>query len=218
MSSNVGVPGNTSSMLGRVLNASQMQTSDGQPGEFAMGRHQQLYADEVHGAFFAATSRGRSFSAMANGVTGRTILAAAGTTSGFMFYNPAGTGVNMEITSILTLPLTATDVVGALALEYGAPPTTVTNAVTPVSTMVGGTSQTALCKASYGSTIVAMTALMWLPVFIQTTAGVLQGSSGLFLPNGSLIIAPGGAVNIISTTSQSTNLWAQGVTWTETPI
>jgi len=218
MPSNIGTPGNIFSLVGRLLNPSVIQTSDGLAAEVALGRHQQLFVDDVHGPYHALTNRGRTWSAQANAATGRTILAAGGTTSGFMFYNPASSGVNMEIIEIVCLPLTATDVVGVIGLESGAPPTTVANAATPVSNFSGGTAVTNKCLASYGSTIVAMTFLKWLPIFVQTTAGVLQGSSGIYNPWGSLVIAPGGAINIVSSSSQSTNLWAQSVTWAEYPI
>jgi hypothetical protein len=209
------IPGTALPLVGLTQNPAATQVNDTQLGQPSLGRHGQLHTAAVHGPRFAAASRGVVFSANANDGTGRTILGGGGTTSGFMFYNPVGSGINMEILDILTLPLTATDVVGVLALEYGAPPTTVTNAATVRSNFIGGSAQTALGKASYGSTIVAMTFLRWLPVFIQTTAGVLQGSSGSYDPQGSLVIAPGGAINIISSTTQSTNLWAQSVTWAE---
>jgi hypothetical protein len=215
MAGNVILPGSTTPLATQTANPAQTQVADTLPAILSTGRHGQVHTADVHGQFYAGSSRGNVFSANANDGTGRTILAGGGTTSGFMFYNPTGSGVNMEIIEILVLPLTATDVVGVLGLEYGAPPTTVTNAATVRSDLIGGTSQTALCKASYGSTIVAMTFLKWLPMFVQTTAGVLQGSQGLYTPNGGLIIAPGGAVNIISSTTQSTNLWAQSVTWAE---
>jgi hypothetical protein len=200
-----------------VRNPAQAADQDGSVSIVGGSRNGSIYADPIHGNTFHGNIRGRMFSAAANGVTGRTILAAAGTTSGFMFYNPSGSGVEMEIVEIICLPLTATDVVGVIGLEVGAPPTTVTNAVTPVSNLQGDSGQTALCKASYGSTIVAMTFLSWLPIFVQTTAGVLQGSTGIYRPEGRLILGPNGAANIISSTSQSTNLWAQSVTWIEWP-
>lgn len=202
-------------LYGQARNPAAESDQDASFLPISIGRHGQQHVASIHGTSFAATQRGVLFSANANDATGRTILAAGGTTSGFMFYNPVGSGINMEIVEIIASPLTATDVVGVLGLEYGAPPTTVSNAATVRSNLIGGTSQTALGKASYGSTIVAMTFLRWLPVFVQTTAGVLQGSTVMYRPDGNLVIAPGGAVNIISSTSQSTNLWAQSVTWAE---
>lgn len=216
--SSVFLPGSSTNMVGRTKNPAVEQVNDTLLNEFSMGRHGQVHAADIHGWFYAAASRGAVFSANANDATGRTILGAGGTTSGFMFYNPVGSTVNMEILEIETLPLTATDVVGVLGLEYGAPPTTVANAATVRGHLIGGTNQTAQGKASYGSTIVAMTFLRWLPMFVQTTAGVLQGSNGIYQPNGHLVIAPGGAVNIIASTSESTNLWAQSVTWAEWPV
>lgn len=198
-----------------VQNPVQNQIQDTGLAPLSVGRQGDLLFSGVHDAFYTATARGNVFVANANDATGRTILAPAGTTSGFMFYNPVGSGINMEILEIIVLPLTATDVVGVIGVEYGAPPTTVGNAATVRNTLINGTGLTAQGKASYGSTIVAMTFLQWLPVFVQTTAGVLQGSSGLYNPRGTFVLAPGGAMNIVSSTTQSTNLWAQSVKWAE---
>ena len=204
-------------LVGVVKNSTLEQDNDTTAQIISLGRHGEQHMAAIHGEMFSPASRGRVFSANANDATGRTILGAGGTTSGFMFYNPVGSGVNMEVLELIVSPLTATDVVGVIGLEFGAPPTTVANAATVRSTLIGGSAQTALCKASYGSTIVAMTFLHWLPIFVQTTAGVLQGSNVVYYPHGSLVIAPGGAINIISSTTQSTNLWAQSVTWAEWP-
>ena len=204
-------------LVGVVTNPATNQYPDVSGQVVGMSRHGSIFADEVHGQYFAATVRGNVFTASAAAGTGRTILAAGGTTSGFMFYNPVGSGVNMEIIELDLSPTTATDVVGSLGLEYGAPPTTVSNADTVLSNFINGRALTAQCKASHGSTIVAMTFFKYLPVFIQTTAGVATGT-WQFLFNGSLVLAPGGAINIISLTSQSTNVWAQAVTWAEWPV
>ena len=205
-------------LVGVVRNPAQAQDQDSSVSVAGMGRNGNIYADPIHGNTFHGNVRGRMFSAQSNATTGRTILAAGGTTSGFMFYNPAGSGVNMEIVELMVLPLTATDVVGVIGVEIGAPPTTVGTAATATSNLGGSSAQTPLCKASYGSTIAAMTFLFWLPIFVQTTAGVLMGSNGLYRPEGRLILGPNGAANIVSSTTQSTNLWAQSVTWVEWPI
>lgn len=206
-------------LVGVVQNPTQTQNPDVTVSPMSMGRNGDVHATPVHGSFYAATARGRVFSASAAAKTGTTLLAPGGTTSGFMFYNPVGSGINMEILEIAVMPTTATDVVGSIGLEFGAPPSVVGNADVVNSDLIGGSSQTALGKASHGSTIVAMTFLRFLPIFVQTTAGVLQGSLVVWEPNGSLILAPGGAVNIVAAiTSQGANVWSQGVTWAEWPL
>ena len=188
MANIVGIPGNIMSFVGRVLKPAATQINDGQPTEISLSRHGAIHVSPNTGPAYPMCAAGAVFTASANDGTGRTILAGGGTTSGFMFYNPVGSGVIMDILELLTLPLTATDVVGVLGLEYGAPPTTVANAATVRSSAPSGPNVTAQCKASYGSTIVAMTWLRNLPVFVQTTAGVLQGSNGLYKPEGSLLL------------------------------
>jgi len=205
-------------LVGVVRNPAQAADQDSSVSVIGMSRHGSAYADAIHGGFWHSTLRGRVFSATAHGLTGVAPLAPAGTTAGFMFYNPAGSNVNMEILEITALPVTATDVVAVLGIEVGGVPSAVGTAVTPVSNLQGNSAQTALCKAAYGSTIAAMTLLYFMPVFVQTTAGVLQGSLGTYRPNGNLILGPNSGANIVSTITQSTNLWNQCVIWAEWPL
>lgn len=211
---------NPSGIIGGVTrNPLQEQNTDGTQVTASLGRHGHLHTADIHGQYFAATGRGAVFSACAAGGTGVAILAPGGTTAGFMFYNPVGTGMNMEILEICAAPKTATDVVDVIGLEYGTVPSAVGTADTVISQLIGGTSQTAQGKAAHGSTIAAMTVLRWLPIFVQTTAGVMQGSMVTYQPNGSLVLAPGGAINIMANpTTQGTNLWMQHVIWAEWPI
>src|SRR5579859_6275625 len=110
MTQSASLYGVSAAILGRVQNVSVTQVNDGALSEISLGRNGQVHVAAVHGAAYAAASRGAVFSANANDGTGRTILSAGGTTSGFMFYNPVGSGVNMEILELIVLPLTATDV------------------------------------------------------------------------------------------------------------
>jgi hypothetical protein len=205
-------------LVGVVRNPAQAADQDSSVSIVGMSRNGSLYADGIHGAYFHPNIRGRVFAATAHGLTGVAPLAPAGTTAGFMFYNPAGSNVNMELLEITCLPVTATDVVGVLGIEVGGVPSAVGTAVTPVSCLQGNSSQTALCKAAYGSTIVAMTMLFFMDVFVQTTAGVMQGSVGTYRPEGKLILGPNSGANIFSTITQSTNLWNQSVVWAEWPM
>jgi hypothetical protein len=218
MANSIFLPGTAANLVGQTQNPTLTQNPDAGLAQVAMGRNGEVITSDVHGWSFVATARGRVFTASAAGVTGVAPLAPGGTTSGFMVYNPVGSGVLMEVLELVVEPLTATDVVGTIGLEFGAPPTTVTNADSVRNALVGGNSQTPQGKASHGSTIVAMTFLRWLPIFVQTTAGVLQGSSCIYTPNGNLVIAPGGAINIVSSSTQSTNLWSQSATWAEWPV
>lgn len=196
-----------------VSNPAAVQNSDGSVAVVNLGHNGDLFVSEIHGKRYTAAARSNLFIASANGATGVSPLAPAGTTSGFMFYNPLGTNVLMEIHKIRAVPLTATDVVGGLALEYGVPPTAVGTAATIVSMPLQGSRGGPLCKASFGSTIAAMAWLQAL-TFVQTTGG-LMASDGSFDFDGSLVLFPGSAVNIVSTTTQGTNKWLQDVTWSE---
>jgi hypothetical protein len=204
---------------GQVVNPAATQIADGYGASISTGRNGDLLVGAVHGKFYAGGQRGNVFCAQANASSGRTILAAGGTTSGFMFYNPAGSTVRMEIIEILVSPITATNLVGGIGLEYGAPPSTVANAATPRCLRIGGSPAGPVCLASYGSTIVAMTFLQWLPVMQMTTSTLVAGGSQfLYRPDGMLVIEAGGAINICGNASQSANLWMQHVIWAEWPV
>jgi hypothetical protein len=132
-----------------------------------------------------------------------------------MLHNPVGSSVNLEVIEVSFVPTTATDVVSAISLEYGAPYTTAGTAVTARSMLVGGNAQTAQGVCSRGSTIVAMT-LLFPMAFVQSTGGIMEGLP-VFRPRG-LVVAPGGAINMVSTITQSTNVDGCAYVWAEWPV
>ena len=205
--------------LTRVINPVSAQNTDGVASPIAIGRNNDQLNSPVHASHYVGSARGAVYAASFATTTGGEPLQAAGTTSGLMVYNPTGNNIVMEILEILVMPKTAaSNVVAGLFLEYGAPPSVVGTAVTPVPLLVGGTVLSAQGKASYGSTIAAMTFLQWLPTMMMTTTTTVSGGSqALYKPEGSLLISPGGAFNIGSTASQGAN-WLQHVTWAEWPI
>ena len=204
---------------GQVVNPASAQVPDGYGAGVAMGRNNDVLTSDVHGRFFNASARGNVFVAAPSGATGRTILGFGGTTSGFCVYNPLGSGINMEILELQVSPLTATNVVAGLGLEYSTPPSAVGTAITPALANVGGRALGPVGKAAMGATIVAGSFLMWLPMMQMTTSTLTAGGSQiLYKPEGALILAPGGLINICSTTSESTNVWMQHAIWAEWPV
>ena len=207
--------------LGVVNNPTTAQIFDGWGQAYTIGRNGDLLASEAHGKFFAGAMRGNVFAATGAGTTGLTIINPGQTTSGLMLGNPSGSNVNLEVIEILVAPLTATNVVGGVGLEYGAPYTAVGTAVTPVRTRINapGVNPAAAGKSSYGSTIAAMTFLQWLPLMqMNSSTLVAGGSQFLYRPDGQLVIAPGGAINIVANTTFSTNVSMQHIIWAEWPL
>jgi hypothetical protein len=200
-------------LVGQVLNQASNQLPDGSLTNVNLGRQGDLLVSEVHGKYYAQVARGRVFSAVKS--AGSLVLAPAGTTSGLMLYNPVGSGVNLELIEFSFVPTTATDVIAGLSLEYGAPPTSGGTAVTPVNMLIGGTGFTNSGLVKSGATIVAMTLLLNLPMFVQSTGGIMPGSALTYRPDGALVIAPGGAINPVSTVTQSTNVDGVGFIWAE---
>lgn len=201
------------SLTGNVLDPSKQQNPDGQITQVELGRQGDLLVSEIHDPFYNVAARGRLFVAYTS--AGSLVLAPGQTTSGLMLQNPTGSGVNLEVIEVSVVPTTATDVVGAISLEYGAPYTTLGTKITANPMLVGGNAQTAQGICSKGSTIVAMTLL--LPMyFMQSTGGIMEGLP-VYRPRG-LVIAPGGAINMVSTVTQSTNVDGCAYIWAEWPV
>lgn len=201
-----------SQTMAMVGNPATIQASDGGLAPIVIGHQQELMTSDVHGRRYEAASRGNVFVGT-TGTGGLTIIAAGQTTAGFCFYNPVSSGVLMEVHKIRVLPKTATDVVGTIGLEYGAPPSTAGTPVVPATMPLSGARTANLCKVQTGGTIVAMTYLCTLN-FIQTTAG-LAINGGEYDFDGALVLYPGSCVNIVATPTQSTNVYMQEVWFSE---
>jgi hypothetical protein len=201
-------------LVGQVGSTATAQNPDNTVANLMLGRQGDALVSEVHGKYYAQVSRGRVFSAVKS--AGSLLLAPAGTTGGLTLYNPVGSGVNLELIEVSVVPTTATGVVAGISLEYGAPPTSGGTAVTAANMLIAGTNSfVAQGLVKTGATIVAMTLLMNLPVFIQTTANILQGSALTYRFDGAVVIGPGGAVNVVATVTQSTNVVGVGYIWAE---
>lgn len=199
-------------MTGVVQNPSTTQDSDTAMAPLAIGHSGALLATQVHGRGYTAASRKNRFVGNGATTTGIEILAPGGTTSGFCFGNPAGSGVYMEVHALRAVPIGATVVVAALGLEFGATPVSTTYQV--VNGMPIGASGVPLCKVWDAVTIVANTWLRALPLFYPATTDVDNvGYEWLF--DGGLVIAPGYAVNLVSSTTQGTIKFLTDVEWSE---
>jgi hypothetical protein len=207
--------GSATTLLGTAGNPATLQQADGGTLPVTTDHNGALLVREVGGKRYADASRGNLFVASASGFTGVAPLAPGGTTAGFMFYNPSGSGILMDIHRIVAAPVAAaTTVVAALGLEYGTPPSAVGTAATIVAMPLGASRGAPLGKAAFGSTIVAMAYLMTLGLTAESTAGIIEGQL-VFDFDGTLVLAPNTAVNIVSTITQGTAKWLQDVIWSE---
>lgn len=168
----------------------------------------------IHGERWVAAKNANLFRG-GSGTAGASVLAAGGTTSGLCFGNVSSSGVLMDVHRIRVVPLTATAVVGVIGLEYGVAPVSTTYVTGIVGSPIGGAA-VPVCHLWSGVTIIAMAWLQALPYFIPATTNINQpGIEYVF--NGGMLIAPGDAVNVVATASQSTNKYIVEVDWSEWP-
>src|SRR5712691_3406175 len=99
-----GVP--SIALVGVTQNSATTQNNDSIGAPVGMGRNGDIMSSELHGPYYQGVRCGASFVASA-AAAGIAPLAQGGTTSGFMFYNPVGSGVNMEIIEIIVEPIAA---------------------------------------------------------------------------------------------------------------
>lgn len=173
-----------------------------------------LQVAAVHGERWITAKKGNLFRG-SGGVAGVSVLAAGGTTSGLCFGNSSSSGVVMDVHRIRVVPLTATAVVGVIGLEYGVAPVSTTYVTGVVGSPIGGAA-VPLCHLWSAVTIIAMAWLQALPYFIPATTNINQPGVEYVL-NGGLLIAPGDAINVVATASQSTNKYIVEVDWSEWP-
>jgi len=144
--------------------------------------------------------------------TGVSILAPGGTTSGLTIWNPAASGMVINIHRILATPITSASVVSPIGLEYASELPTGGTTLTPVALPLGN-SNPPKTKAASGATITAMTYFCTL-LGVSGTAGAMQSPIERDL-TGLLFLEPGMAINLVSLTSQVSDKFAVNVICSE---
>lgn len=208
----VGAPSSTSVADGTATQA------------MLQGKSGELLDAKLHGDFYTAAYRGRAFIG-ATAMAGTTIPVNASNLVGtFVLWNPAGSGVNLEVISYeLGIAGTTTAVIGSLALVFQAGigsaiviPTSQT-ALTPVAALVGSNSAPQGRLLSAGTLTGTPTVLMSLGISFGTTGATPGPVSNSFNFNGRLILPPGVLVTTVCTAAQ-TQAMQQQFTWAEWPI
>jgi len=170
-----------------------------------MGRHSDLYVTRFHGAKYVSRARGNGF-VYSSGAAGVSIIAAAQTTGSWVLYNPVGSGVLIDLERIHISGATVeTDVISGLALEGSlqTPSGTLTKATPATFPLGAGRGSNQGIVYSAGPTLTAMTFLCGLGLTITATTSPMP--VGIVDLDGTIVLAPGYAVNLVSAITQGTN-------------
>ena len=168
---------------------------------------------ELHGKWYTSAYRGRVFQTGVL-IAGVTIPVNTTTAPTFTLFNPAQSGVNLELISLdVGWPAAATTVVATLLGTTGVQTPTATTAGNIYSTAIGGG---AVPKAAFytAATIVAITQHMPL-LQVTSTADAMVASHYDF--DGRIILTPGSLFTLTSTPVQ-TGVAMPALSWAEYPI
>lgn len=174
---------------------------------------EQVIAD-LHGKWYTAAYRGRLFVGSSL-IAGVTIPVNTATAATFTLFNPAASGVNVELVTLdIGWPAAATTVVatilGSISTQV---PTSVTAGGFTGPALVGGSS-TPQAKLYTAATITAITT--HLPLLqITSTADAMVASHYEF--DGRVILAPGNLITLTSTPVQ-TGVAIPSFSWAEWPV
>lgn len=196
----VGAPSNTSAIDGSNLPALQ-----GKAGEQVV--------TELHGKWFTSAYRGRVFQTGVL-IAGVTIPVNTTTSPTFTLFNPAQSGVVLELISLdVGWPAAAASVVGTLLGTTGVQTPTSVTAGNIYSTAIGGG---AVPKAAFytAATIVAITQHMPL-ITISTVTDTMNPAHVDF--DGRIILTPGSLFTLTSTPVQ-TAVALPCLAWSEYPV
>lgn len=200
-----------------------------QPAPPTIGDDLQLYVDSLHSPFNAAVARGNTYiySTLPAGIA---LLVPATTGNHPTLWNPAGSGVNLNVLGLFLSYASGTD--APTALEWagttkagnqaatGSPILTFTN-VAPVNALFGGPvnnkAQWAPAVNTYSAAPVGFAAL-GVGLHTNTAAGVTPPDV-LFIPySGMLGVAPGNAISLCSVAATTTALFMVSLVVEEVPI
>jgi len=184
------------------------------------GKFGEVLDAKAHGDYYTGAYYGKTFIG-STAVAGTTIpVLAASLVSTFTLYNPLGSGVNLEVLWYDLGVLSATAVVGSIALAYQsglAVAPLVPVSLTPTPALIGG-AFAPLGKLYSSCTLAGTpTVLQSLGFAFGTTTAAAGPTFAHYEINGRILIAPG---SLLVTTSQSAAQSAamiQSLGWAEWP-
>jgi hypothetical protein len=200
-------------LAGQVINPSTSQASDGTLSTIGLGHNGDVLMSEVHGRRYAAAARGNLFWGTSG--TAGIALDVPGTSAVlFALQNPTTSGRLVEVHKMrFTGASTETLVVAGLALEGGLQTATSVTKLA-VSTMpLGGSALSNQATCLGAGTVTALTFLGGLGINITATTG--PGAVGEVDFDGTLVLAPGYIINLVSTIDQAADILVCDVFWSE---
>ena len=207
-----------------VNNISNISFNDGTEQFQLGGKAGEAIMAELHGKWYTAGYRGRTYIGTTL-VAGTVIPVSTATAATFGLYNPAGSGVNIELIDYDMALTGATAVVGTLELavltQVGqgliALPTSITQ-LTPLANPIGSNgagSPQGICFSA--ATVVASAKLISLGYSFGTTTEQAGPVPCHVEFDGKVILAPGTLIHVTGSAAQTTAALQQ-LRWAEFPV
>lgn len=208
-----------------VANPNLAQNADTTALILTAGRHGEQLVSEIHGKRYVKSSRGNLYWGT-SGTAGASLIAPGQTTGSFILFNPVGSGVLVEVEQFRVVGAsTETVVVAGLALEGSVqtPTGTLTGATVsslPLGGLIGAgnlgvvtASAAAKARVYKAATIAAATFIGGLGMTFQATTSPVP--LGLIDFDGTLVLAPGMMINVVSTITQGATIAVCDWIWSE---
>lgn len=193
---------------------------DGTPIAQPAGKAGEALVSELRGKYYTQTYRGGTFVFTRAAFT--MPVNAATLASTMSVYNPPGSGKNLELVRFDMAAVLATTVVDGVGLYFssaasGAAGSTFTTQVSPVSTLLGGSSATVAQGYSALTAVGTPVLIAIMGYFGAVTSTAANPISYPF--DGSVVLTPGNLIHVAMTTAASTGSGVTAaLTWAEVPI
>lgn len=222
-------------MKGVVQIPSSISFADGSESTVILGKQAEMLNSNLHSQLYTQCYRGNIFCASTTALgLAIPIYTGTGVTSTCL-WNPLGSGKNLSILDVSWAYCSGTAVYSAVGLSYisGCGSSIATGASggftafgtgTPINGLLGA-GNVSIAKVSIAGTTTLGTApatANWFKTIgninLEAQTGTAHASTmTTYNPNGSIILPPGTAIWISSTVASSA-LYAQTITWAETPV
>jgi len=204
---------------------------DGSEGvAFRQGRGAELVVSELHGKYYEQVARGNTYYGMSTTAAGIALIVAATGGGHPTLFNPAGSGVNLSVTHLYLTYTGGTTALNGIVWAYtlnagstqatGAGIATMTR-VAPVNALIGSQN---VAKGQWSNTANTFTAAPVVFAGIGVgltamTAAVTLNPFTIVIPyDGFLVLSPGTAISLCTTTGTTTATFNVTVVWEEIPI
>ena len=213
------------------IRAGQTVLSDGTVAPARASRMGGLAVGDAQGKYYEQASRGNIFSLMLSAWSttinaGNIVGAAAGATTQFAVWNPAGSGKNLSLLKFAVFPISGTAPIPPVIHSFSiTAPTIATSVVTPIACNNIGMAAASVARAlssAAGAALTGSSILQYLRVAdLCITAGSAANLQGLRLVeyiDGDIVIPPGTCWVPTWMAAGTTFLGGYSVTWEEIPV